>query len=300
MRLSCAAAFGLFLYLATASVSHGQSLHITENEVGSVPADFSCYDEKKTRIPFSICYRDLKTTNSDDVVYFFHDMDSDEKDWFKSVNGLPQVQRIWDQAGYRPRVVSLSFGRRKLLVKNVATPEHAFFLKEAIPFIENEILGGLRNGKRHIIGQAAGALSVSNVALRKEMQFATVSLLCPAFTDLNPYATEKFASKYIEDNHLDVGLVLKLQKILKENYLSGGDWDGNNVNLLLSKFGPKMRPAIYVSAGSSGGYGFELGTETFITTAKRLGFHPTWEQTNGRHCSYREQGFANFILNESH
>lgn len=300
MRLSCTAAVGMFLYLATSSVSYGQSTQIAENEVGSVPTEFNCYEEKKTRIPFSICYRDLKTTNSDDVVYFFHDSDSDEKDWFKAVNGLPQVQRIWDQAGYRPRVVSLSFGRRKVLVKNIATPEHAFFLKEAIPFIENEILGGLRNGKRHIVGQAMGAVSVSNLALRKDVQFSTVSLICPAFTDLNPYSTEKYALKYIEDNHLNAGLVLKLQKLQKENYLSAGDWDGNNVNLLLSKFGNKMRPAIYVSAGSSGGYGFELGTDTFITTAKRLGFHPSWEPTNGRHCSYREQGFANFILNESH
>lgn len=297
MRLAYKALTSTFLYLAISSVSYAQPTE-TPDPSGDISGEFNCYEQSKLSMPFSVCYRDAQYTNSDDIVYFLHDADSTEKDWFKSAKGFPQVQGIWDRAGYRPRIVTVSFGRRKILVRNIGTKEHLFFLKEAIPFLENE-MGGLRNGKRHIVGQSTGAISASNLAFRKEVQFNSVSLLCPALTDLNPYSTEKQVMKYIEDNRLNGGLVVKNLKLQQENYISAWDWDMNYPTLLMSKFGPKLRPAIYVSAGGDNGAGFAMGTETFVQAAKRMGYHPTWEPTNGPHCSYREQGFAKFILEQA-
>lgn len=289
------------LGLALSSTLGAQKVWATDfskaDSVGNLEQEFICYDEKKLSRPYSICYREQKYTNSEDIVYFFHDMNSSEKIWFTAASDMPQVQRIWDREGYRPRIVSISFGRQKVLIKNIATPEHNFFLKEALPFIESEY-GGLRNGKRHIMGQAMGAISAINLSLRKDVSFNTVSLLCPSLSDLNPFASERFIQDFASKRNLNLGRLQELIRLQKENYLSAGDWNNNNPNLLLSKFGTKQRPKIYVSAGGDS-YGFRYGTESFLTQAKSLGFSPKWEPVNGAHCSFRAASFAKFIMEES-
>lgn len=259
--------------------------------------EFICYTEKKLSRSFDVCYRDARYTNSEDIVYYFHDMNSTEKDWFKAASGLPQVQRIWDKNNYRPRIVLVSFGRQKVLIKNIATPEHKFFLTEALPFIESEY-GGLGQGKRHIIGQAMGAISAINLSLRKEIFFDSISLLCPALSDVNPFARAEDIVDYASEKNISEKYLQGLIKLQKENYLSSSDWENNNPNLLLSKYNNKSRLSLYISAGGDQ-YGFKYGVETFLKNAKKFGIYPKWEPVKESHCSFRVASFAQFIIDES-
>lgn len=292
--------FGPLFFALTSSLMFSTGSLAAENDFAiknDLQKEFICYHEKKLSIPYDVCYREQKYTNSEDIVYFFHDRDQDEKIWFRTASGLPQVQALWERSGYRPRIISISFGRRKILLRNIATREHKFFLTEALPFIENEY-GGLRNGKRHMMGQGMGAVSVVNLGLRKEVKFNTLSLLCPALSDINPYASEKFVLDYVSAKNLDLGRVQELLRLQKENYLNRTDWNNNSPNLLLSKFGVKDRPKIYASAGGDV-FGYRFGVDTFLGNAKRLGFLPKWEPTNGAHCSFRAASFAKFIMEEA-
>lgn len=286
------------VFISTLFLLNSQSAYAKGTQKDqSFAEEFSCYTERKLDLPYSICYRQQQYTNSDDIVYFLHAEDTDEKALFKSTTGMPMVQRIWDSEGYRPRIVSISFGRRKLLLRNFVNKEHLFFLTKALPFIENEY-GGLRNGKRHIIGQSMGAVSAINLTLRKDVFFNTTSLLCPAFSDLNPYASEKEIFEYSADKRIQPDSLRSLLRLQKENYLNRADWINNSPRLLLSKFGKKNMPRIYVSAGGDS-FGYKYGIESFLVASKGLGFSPQWEPVNGAHCSFRTASFAKFIMEEA-
>lgn len=268
-----------------------------QSEVDAERLQFTCGAEKIQNVPFRYCYRDLNTTNSQDIIYFFHGLDGSEETWFTQYLGTLIIQKWWKWWGYRPRIVTVSFGPQWLLVNNQRFPLLPLFTKKIMPFLEGKI-GGLKNGRRHLIGQSMGGFNAAEVSLKSPGLFSRVALLCPAISTVGPFSSSREIEDYIERTGASRELVKKMLTISRSVFLNQEDWNRHDPLLLLKNYRSPLKPKFYVSVGLEDGYGFQEGAGVFYALAKTRAFLSKWWPVPGGHCSFSRKGTAHFIMGE--
>lgn len=262
-----------------------------------VQRSYSCGSDKVQGMPFKYCYRHAEATNNDDIVYFFHGLNGSETTWFTQCLGTGIIQKWWDFKGYKPRIVTISFGPKWLLVNNKRYPLLSALSKGIIPLLEKK-MGGLRKGSRHVIGQSMGGFNAAEVALKNPGMFSRVALLCPAISTVSPYSSTQDINNYIFRTGAAKYLVEKMLGISHAIFTDESDWKNHDPLLLLKNYRSSQKSKFFVTIGMNDGYGFQEGALQFYRLAGSHGFLSRWVSTPGGHCNFNRKSTAYFIMGE--
>lgn len=268
-----------------------------QNEIEHERQQYTCGSEKVQGVGFRFCYRNLNTTNSNDIVYFFHGLEGSEESWFTQYFGTLIIQKWWKFWGYRPRIVTISFGPQWLLVDNQRFPLLPLFTKKIMPVLEGKI-GGLKSGRRHLIGQSMGGFNAAEVSLKVPGLFSRVALLCPAITTVGPFSSDQEIADYIARTGASQELVQRMLSISRTVFIDDRDWRRHDPLVLLKKYRASVKSKFFLTVGYNDGYGFQEGAEQFYYLAKTKAFFSKWLPVPGEHCSFSRRGTALFIMGD--
>lgn len=268
-----------------------------EDEIQEEKKNYSCASDTAQGVPFNYCYRNADATNNDDIIYFFHGLDGSAESWFTQCLGTLMVQKWWQLKGYKPRIVTISFGKQWLLVNNERFPLLPLFTNSIMPFLENKI-GGLRQGHRHLIGESMGGFNAVEVALKKPGLFSRVALLCPAIPTIGPFSSPQEIENYIDRTGADRSLVQRMLKISQAVFVNNADWERHNPLTLIKKYHSSKRSKFLVSTGLWDNYGFQEGSAVFSRLANANSFYSIWIPVPGGHCNFNRYSTANFIMGD--
>lgn len=269
----------------------------TDEEIQIERQNYTCGSETAKGFDFTYCYRNAEATNNDDIVYFFHGLGGNAETWFTQCLGTLMVQKWWQIKGYKPRIVTISFGKQWLLVNNERFPLLPLFSNSIMPFLEKK-MGGLRGGHRHLIGESMGGFNAAEVALKKPGLFSRVALLCPAITTINPFSSREEIERYIERTGASRNLVQRMLQISQSVFINKADWEKHNPLALIRNYHSSKRSKFYVSTGLWDGYGFQEGSEIFSRLANANSFFSIWVPVPGGHCNFNRFITANFIMGD--
>ncbi|WP_374030278.1 alpha/beta hydrolase-fold protein [Bdellovibrio bacteriovorus] len=206
---------------------------VPETEFGR--GRFICDSEELQGVRFKYCYRDPDSANNNDIVYFFHGLNGSEKTWHRQFLGTRTIQDWWELRGYRPRIVSVSFGPQWLLVNNKRYPLLPAFTRVIMPYMEKKV-GGLKGGQRHIIGQSMGGFNAAEISLKNPGMFSKVALLCPALATISPFASDREIDAYIQRTGALRCQVEKMQRISQSVFVDKKDWDDHDPLKLIKRY----------------------------------------------------------------
>lgn len=284
----------VFLLLCVSISTKAKTETNIQDEIESERLKYTCGSEQAAGVNFRFCYRNLETTNNHDIIYFFHGLGGSEESWFTQYPGTLIIQKWWKFWGYRPRIVTVSFGPQWVLVDNERRPLLPLLVKRIMPLLESKI-GGLKSGQRHLIGQSMGGYNAAEVALKYPGTFSRVALLCPAITTIGPYSRKTEIDKYVGRTGANPSLVERMLRISRSNFVDQTDWERHDPLLLLKKYPSQQKSKFYVTIGVSDGYGFQEGSEEFYFLGKTRAFIAQWAPVPGGHCNFSRRGTAYFI-----
>ncbi|WP_413581501.1 alpha/beta hydrolase-fold protein [Bdellovibrio sp. HCB288] len=240
------------------------------------------------------CVNNVDRSRNQDIVYFFHGISATEKSWFNK-NDTRSIARKWMSDGYEPTVVTISFGRVWMMVENQKHQYLSLFRDQILPYLEDQ-LGGLRQGRRMLIGQSMGGFNAVQASLRLPGYFERVVLLCPAVTVVGPYSTPQEIRDYIKRTRAETLLVDSLIGISRQYISDANDWDVHSALKLPERYPIGMlKPSYYVSTGRGDNFGFQEGSQLFVNIAQQLGFQAHSAPVHGFHCSFDRHGVSDFI-----
>lgn len=287
--------FAIVLLLLNVSVfSYAFDESEIRKEIEQERLRFTCGADSVQGVGFRFCYRNIETTNSDDIIYFFHGLEGSEETWFTQYFGTLMIQKWWKHWGYRPRIVTVSFGPQWLLVDNSRYPLLPLFVKGVLPLLESKV-GGLRKGHRHLIGQSMGGFNAAEVSLKTAGIFNKVALLCPAIATVGPFDSSDKIEDYIRRTGASREKVQTMLQISRSVFIDQSDWTKHDPLLLLKK--PQIKKSRYfVSVGESDDYGFQEGAEEFVRISRHYKFQTRWIPVAGGHCQFNRKGTAHFFM----
>lgn len=259
--------------------------------------DYSCHQESFDQIPFKYCIRHVDRTQTQDVVYFFHGLNGNEETWFTQFLGTKMIQGYWNRKGYKPTVITVSFGTSWLLVNSKRVGLLSLFVNRIMPFLEGQV-GGLQNGRRMLIGQSMGGFNAVQASLQHPELFTKVALLCPALTTLGPFASEEEITDYIRRNKADPALIAEMLQITRKAFESQEDWELHDPMKLISQKTLTSRPRFHISIGVTDEYGFFEGSWVFTRNGFKNLFFFDWMPVIGGHCNFSRTSASKFIMGE--
>lgn len=256
---------------------------------------YVCDSKTLQGVTFDYCYRLIDRSSTKDIVYFFHGLGGAADTWFTQCLGTQMLQKWWSIKGYRPMIVTISFGSQWLLADNSKNKLLPYFRNVAMPFLEKQV-GGLQGGRRLLIGQSMGGMNAIEASLKYPGTFQRVALLCPAISSISPFSTSREIQDYISRTRAKPHLVEKMLRISKSVFTDQNDWDRHDPLRLIR--GSRNSPLFYLSIGSRDGYGFQEGSRRFVDIAKSRFFSFIWAPAIGGHCNFERRSSANFIMGE--
>ncbi|WP_374030185.1 alpha/beta fold hydrolase [Bdellovibrio bacteriovorus] len=270
----------------------------TETEIIETESvDYVCGHETLKGVSFKYCLRDIDRRQTQDIVYYLHGLGGSEKSWFRQLFSTRIIQHRWKRNGYYPMVITVSFGKEWLLVNNRRHKLLPFFTKVAMPYLEKKV-GGLKKGKRHLIGQSMGGFNALQLALKNPTLFNKVVLLCPAISTISPFADNREVWRYIFRTKAIPFFVRKMQKISQRAFINQKDWEQHDPLLLMRNFRGRIKPKMYLSVGMADGYGFQEGSRELYKLAQHDSFWFWWVPVFGGHCAFDRGTSANFIMGD--
>lgn len=282
---------------AFAEAIENESKTQEEDEIQVERQSYTCSSDKAQDVPFSYCYRNAEATNNADIIYFFHGLDGSAETWFTQYLGTFMVQKWWQFRGYKPRIVTISFGKEWLLVNNRRFALLPLFTNSIMPFLEKK-MGGLRRGHRHLIGESMGGFNAAEVSLKNPGLFSRVALLCPAITTIGPFSSPLEIARYIERTGAFKENVRNMLRISQSVFVDNADWEKHNPLTLIKKYHFSKKSKFFVSTGLWDTYGFQEGSEVFSTLANANSFYSIWAPVPGPHCNFNRYFTANFIMGD--
>lgn len=268
-----------------------------QDEIEAERRQYTCGAGNAQGVGYRFCYRKLNTTNSNDIIYFFHGLEGSEETWFTQYLGTLIIQKWWRHWGYRPRIVTISFGPEWLLVNNQRFPLLSLFKRNIMPILE-EKMGGIKSGRRNLIGQSMGGFNAALAALKSPGSFSRVALLCPAIATVGPYSSNREIESYIERTGASRKLVDKMLSISRAVFIDQNDWRQHDPLALIQRYSSATKSKFHISVGVADDYGFQEGSEKFHKLAKAELFSSTWQLMPGGHCNFARQAAARFIMGD--
>lgn len=253
--------------------------------VSAAKPPVSCGADTVENLQYKFCYNQVdRSQNSQDIIFFLHGLQGSERSFFTD-RDYQFLLQSWERREYRPTVITVSLGPEWLLIERDKKPLISLFARKLFPKLESRV-GGLKEGRRLLIGSSMGGFNAAQLALRYPQDFNKVALLCPAITALGPYAKDQEIRDYIHRTKARGDYVMMLLEFSRQKIADKEEWDRHNSLELLRDFNSVFKPEFYVSAGDRDEFGFQEGAELFSTMARNAGLRSTWVPVPGGHCSF--------------
>jgi pimeloyl-ACP methyl ester carboxylesterase len=264
-----------------------------------------CTAEENTPPLFKACSYRTTNSKSKKLLFYFHGLNGNVNEW-EEERGIPSLLRQqWHDTGVdAPIVVSISFGPAWILFEKNSAPESGllpYFNQVAFPRVMAWLKQQTPNDfdpNLTLMGVSMGGLNATQVMLKGEQQFQRVALVCPALSNLNPFATKTEIRDYIKQTGANGELVEKTARGTKSFLDTPQSWEVENPFLNVQRL-PLRFEQIYLSASQQDDYGFWPGTVQFLTTLRqRLTNTPiqlTWRPLSGPHCVSDIISLAEFL-----
>lgn len=254
-----------------------------------IPSPF-CGRLVRQGVTLQYCYysstQPLKTR---DVLYFFHGAGGTPRAWDQSAGALYRrwAGSVFQEGRASPVVFSLSFGPTFQL-SDFTTPGTAAYrdilLKEMIPTLERQF--GILAPRRLVAGVSMGGMNAAYLWLRAPAGFfAKAAPLCPAITNLNPFAGDKEIDAFLAAHP---GLVrqniLTINRFFQQFFPTQGLWDQHKPLSYLLAAGAPRPPRALIVFDTNDDFGFDPGTREFIVRAAQKGIPVEAQPIDSGHC----------------
>lgn len=255
--------------------------------------------EKEGELPWSFCFFETPESTNKDVIYFFHGLTEDENVWGENDNFASMLRQTWsEQKKDAPLVVSVSFGPLWLLIKKNELPDSGLldlFLGQIFPMIDKQVEQKGHTGKKILLGKSMGGLNAFQMYFYGPQVFSKVALVCPAISELSPFATEDEANEFIERVKADPEKVYQAMTLGRYFIPSEEIWQKVSPLHLVQKMTVNPELKFYVTSSLQDDYGFYGGTESFAKAAKE-NHNIAWRPLVGNHCAMDIYSLAKFLV----
>lgn len=267
------------------------------SEAGAKAAPTCATREISAGYTYEYCIRTGDRSKNEDIVYFFHGLWGNARSWFVAGTRTQLLEKRWAELGYNPTVVTISFGEIWLLVNTEEHPLLSALQNEMMPFLESQV-GGIRQGRRHLIGMSMGGFNSAQASLQLPGSFSRVALLCPAITTVGPYSSAQDIERYIQRTKAQRSRVELMLDISRDFFKDQAEWDRHDPLLLLGRYSGAVKPTYLVSTGLQDEFGFQEGSAEFVKQAKAVAMKARWVPVQGGHCAFDRESVARFIADK--
>ncbi len=267
------------------------------------PATFTFHQKPLTA---NICVHRQTESKSRDILYFFHGLGEDERNWIKKPN-YKTVRADWRDLGFAaPVVINVSFGSLWLLAplgSKSASGLYEVFLNQVMPYVEHQLVPDF-SGHRYLIGMSMGGFNAAQIALRNPALFKKVALLCPATVSFPIYpksqsladhvAFHRELEKYWWRNHANPFL-MEAPMYLARRYFTAAEWEREGPLKVAERTLNSNFPPLFISAVHHDEYGLEESDRALATLALNRHVNTEWDLVRGAHCDFNAHQLASFL-----
>jgi len=255
---------------------------------------YSCYNIKNQGRNFKYCISTTPTDRPTEVLYYFHGLLGDEKQFFKDKRAL-KAREIWGQKS--PTIITISYGPEWLLVKKNSRPNSGLlkhFQEKALPYIESKL--NFKPTKRYLVGASMGGANALSLYFDNPKLFDKYAALCPAIMGIGPFVSKEERKKYVSLTGAKM-LYVQLARFLMWLYFPTNDlFNKENPLSRVSELNPNS-PNLYLSCGRQDQFGFFYGTSKFYEGGLKKKAPLAFSAVDGGHCAFDSERLAYFFMN---
>jgi hypothetical protein len=255
---------------------------------------YSCYAVKNQGRNFKYCISTTATDRPTEVLYYFHGLLGDEKQFFKDKRAL-KAREIWGQ--HSPTIVTISYGPEWLLVKKNSRPNSGLlkhFQEKALPYIESKL--DFKPTKRYLVGASMGGANVLSLYFDNPKLFDKYAALCPAIMGIGPFVSKEERKKYASLTNAKM-LYVQLARFLMWLYFPTNDLFNKENPLFKTSQLNSQSPNLYLSCGRQDQFGFFYGTNKFFEDGLKKKAPLAFSPLEGGHCTFDSVALAQYFMN---
>jgi len=289
--------FVSLLFSTTISAKGLMSKGIIDREIKQFGLNHVCSTVPNTQATY--CITRTQGSTNPDVIYYFHCLFGDENNWLI----IPQfhyIRQRWVEQNYMPpTVVTISYGPSWLVAPKGESEKSGLYeeIQNTIfPYLEKNKLNSTSKvpGKKILLGLSLGGPNSLEFFLHSPQKYAKVGLLCPALSNISPYASDDEVWDYIDRTGADPAHVMMALSIARD-YFSPQDWEKNSPLKLATRSLPRGGAELLVFAGKSDSFGFYEGPLNFYNQARMSGGNATFLDNDAGHCFFPIAEVADFL-----
>lgn len=255
---------------------------------------FSCYHVKNQGKNFKYCVSSSYTDRPTEVLYYFHGLLGDEKQFFKDKRAQ-QTRQIWGSNA--PTIVTISYGPEWLLVKKNSRPNSGLlkhFQEKALPYIESKL--SFKPTKRYLVGASMGGANVLSLYFDNPKLFDKYAALCPAMMGIGPFVSKEERKKYASITQAKM-IYVQLARFLMWLYFPTNDLFNKENPLFKTSQLNSSSPNLYLSCGRQDQFGFFFGTNKFYQEGSKNLAPLSFSPVDGGHCAFDAKNLAHYFMN---
>jgi S-formylglutathione hydrolase FrmB len=261
----------------------------------SVFAAPTCGTDSIDGISYNYCYQKGQAQNT--VLYFLHGLGGSEKSWFTADQAMG-LGSYFTSNGFRPTVVTFSFGPQWLLTEAAASAHLLTLTSEKlIPALEKIVFPQTAPTKRFILGMSMGGVNSIELTLQNRSAFSRAAFLCPAITTIGPYSSTNDIANYTRRTGADARFVAFMLDWGRHEFANNDEWNAYTPLNKILQASPIQGQKLYISCGLADNFGFQEGSAEFYRLANMRGLAIQWVPIpGGQHCSVDRASLLQFFL----
>jgi len=238
------------------------------------------------------------TNSSRNVLYYFHGIGGNERDW-KNHELEKSIVRRWESLGLRPPiVVSVSLGPIWLLTEkgqSTNSGNYEFFRDQIIPEISRRVFA-FKPKENWLLGVSMGGFNAAQFYFKNPEFFTRAALICGAMTQVSPFSSPYTVNAYILRTKAWPVLIWGALAIMKSYLPDSAAWLRHSpIELARQKFSRKSLP-LFVSNSTADEFGFHEGNIDLARWARERGVDVKSEfYPGGGHCQVDPRPIADFF-----
>lgn len=223
---------------------------------------------------------DESNKGSDDLIFFFHGIGRNEKQWLDKDGFAKQFLEVIksDKNNKNITVVSISFGMASLIIDDVPYPFDAnlesIFINELIPYFQNQLN---KHGKIYLLGHSMGGFNSLSLGLRHPDLFPIVIAVSPFVAPVSPF------DKSFEEKINNKFLLKLFKKILVYTFKDENKWHEYNAYNIINNKKLHNNPLIIISASEKELPEFTTSINSFRNIMKEKNINFRYFPAQGTH-----------------
>lgn len=278
----------LFILLFALVTGYGHDATSAQNPdaVQKLSFDHSCGASAAGGVAYRYCIdRPLSGADDSNVLLFLHGLNANEETWSSFGAQIPEFGQA---AAHLPTVISVSFGPAWVLAQDThgrAPGYYDVFVMSVLPAVEAKLNARVQH--RILMGQSMGGFNALQLLARAPQLFEKVALMCPAFSELNPFSNNQQIANYLKAHpEVDPALVQRIRSLALSVFANQKEYANHDPLFLAETLGPQS-PRLFIAAGDRDPFGFYQSSAAFAKRARTQGASVVWQPiAGGGHCQF--------------